>query len=318
MSEHAARVGVLLVNLGSPSEPTPKAVRAFLEEFLSDPRVVDLNPFLWRALRRLVILPRRSPKVARLYQSIWMKEGSPLIVYGKRQAALLADELGSGYHVALAMRYGEPSIARALVELCACRELVVLPLFPQYSRTTTGTIEAAVAEELAALRERPVVRGIAEFHVHPAYIGALAVRVGEALRAGPVDHYVFSFHGLPVRYVERGDPYRVQCEATAEALAVALDLPKERWSLVYQSRFGTEQWLQPYADQYVPQLAATHPRVLLVAPGFVSDCLETLEELGTRLAESFRQHGGAELRMVPCLNDHPAAIAMLAALVRGG
>lgn len=317
MSGPAAPLGVLLVNLGSPSEPTPKAVRAFLEEFLSDPRVVDLNPLVWRLLRRFVILPRRSPKVAKLYESIWTSEGSPLSVYSKRQAKLLADELGAGYRVALAMRYGSPSIASALHELIGCRELLVLPLFPQYSRTTTGTIEAAVADELSAYHERPKVRGIAEFHVHPAYIEALAVRVRDALRSGPVDHFVFSFHGLPVRYVERGDPYRMQCEATAEALAVALELPKERWSLVYQSRFGREPWLQPYADQYVPLLADTNPRVLVVAPGFFSDCLETLEELGKRLAESFREHGGKELRLAPCLNDHPTAIALLAALARG-
>jgi ferrochelatase len=317
MPESNGVTGVLLVNLGSPAEPTTKAVRAFLDEFLSDRRVVDLNPLLWRALRRLVILPRRSPKVAKLYQSIWMKEGSPLVVYSRRQAALLQAELGAGYRVALAMRYGEPSIAHALAQLSQTRDIVVVPLFPQYSRTTTGTIEAAVAEELTAFTAPPRVRGIADFHVHPAYIEALATRVRESLAAGPVDHFVFSFHGLPVRYVEAGDPYRMQCEATSEALAVALDLPKERWSLVYQSRFGTEKWLQPYADQFVPLLADTKPRVLLVAPGFMSDCLETLEELAKRLAESFVEHGGKELRMVPCLNDHPAAIQCLAELVRG-
>lgn len=318
MSAPHGPVGVLLVNLGSPSEPTPKAVRAFLDEFLSDTRVVDLNPLLWRALRRLVILPRRSPKVAKLYESIWTSEGSPLMVYSKRQAALLATTLGPSYRVVLAMRYGQPSIANGLAQLSGCREILVLPLFPQYSRTTTGTIEAAVSDELAAFHPRPTVRGIADFHVHPAYIDALVERVEEALEAGPVDHYVFTFHGLPVRYVEKGDPYRTQCEATAEALAVALELPKERWSLVYQSRFGREPWLQPYADKFVPLLADTKPRILVVAPGFVSDCLETLEELGKRLAESFRAAGGKELRMVPCLNDHPAAIEMLAALVRGG
>ncbi|MCE9594151.1 MAG: ferrochelatase [Planctomycetes bacterium] len=317
MSQSAGAVGVLLVNLGSPSAPTPTAVRGFLDEFLSDTRVVDMNPLLWRALRRLVILPRRTPKVAKLYESIWMSEGSPLVVYSRRQATLLAAELGASHRVALAMRYGAPSIVGALAELTNCRELVVVPLFPQYSRTTTGTIEAAVSDELSALAQRPKVRGVADFHVHPAYIAALATRVEESLRDGPVDHFVFTFHGLPQRYVEMGDPYRTQCEATAVALATKLGLAKERWTLVYQSRFGRERWLQPYADEFVPALAATKKRVLVIAPGFVSDCLETLEELGQRLAESFVEAGGQELRVVPCLNDHPSAIKMLAALVRG-
>ncbi len=309
-------IGVLLVNLGSPSAPTSAAVKRFLDEFLSDPMVVDANPILWRFLRRLVILPRRSPRVAKLYASIWMPGGSPLMVYSHAQRDLLAAQLGRDYSVVIAMRYGEPSIASGMRQLEHCRELVVVPMFPQYSRSTTGSIEARVSREVGASRARPNVRGVPHFFDHPLYIASLAARVRESLARGEVDHFVFSFHGLPVRYIEAGDPYRDQCVATASALARELELPSDRWSLVYQSRFGPEKWLEPAADVFVPKLAAAKKRVLVVAPGFMCDCLETIEELGARLRESFLHAGGSELRLVPCINDHPSVVPLLEALVR--
>jgi len=310
--------GVLLVNLGSPSEPTPAAVRAFLAEFLGDPLVVDLNRLVWWAIRSLIVLPLRSGRVARAYQGIWMEDGSPLMVYGSRLAAALARELGPAWRVALGMRYGRPSIRGALAELRdgGCENVLLVPLFPQYSRTTTGTVEKAASEALRALQGAPRLDILTSYPDHPAYIGALTQTLREALAQGPVDHVVLSLHGLPVRYVREGDPYQGHCEATARALAAALDLDPETWSLVYQSRFGREEWLGPAADVLVPALAKRAPRVLIAMPGFAADCLETLEEIGERLRDAFLAAGGTELRVVPCLNDHPAWVRGLAEMVR--
>jgi ferrochelatase len=310
--------GVLLVNLGSPSEPTPRAVRAFLSEFLGDPLVVDLNPLLWWAIRNLIVLPFRSPKVARAYQSIWMEGGSPLLVYGRRRASARAGELGPGWRVALAMRYGAPSIADGLAELAAagCEDVLLVPLFPQYSHTTTGTIVKAAEQAVRSMPRAPRLQVLTSYEAHPAFVAAVAETLRESLSAGPVDHVVFSLHGLPVRYVRQGDPYQAHCEATVAALAAQLGLEPERWSLVYQSRFGREEWLGPAADVFVPALAPRAPRVLIAMPGFAADCLETLEEIGERLRDAFLEAGGKELRVAPCLNAHPAWIRGLAAIVR--
>jgi ferrochelatase len=306
------------VNLGSPAAPTPAAVRAFLAEFLGDPMVVDLNPLVWWAIRNLIVLPLRSAKVAKAYESIWMEEGSPLMVFGRRLAAALGSELGAGWRVALGMRYGEPSIRAGLEQLrtAGCEDVLLVPLFPQYSKTTTGTIEKAACDALGGLADAPRVDVLTDYPDHPAFVEALAETMRESLAQGPVDHVVLSLHGLPVRYVREGDPYQEHCERTARSLAAALDLEPDRWSLVYQSRFGREEWLGPAADEYVPALAKRAPRVLIAMPGFAADCLETLEEIGERLAESFQEAGGTELRVVPCLNDHPAWVRGLARMVR--
>ena len=317
MAERPA--GVLLVNLGSPDAPTPQAVRRFLREFLSDRRVVDRSPLLWQPLLRGVILPRRAPRSAELYRRVWTPDGSPLLVHGRRLAAALQAALGGSAVVVLAMRYGEPSLRAGLERLEAERvgRLLVLPLFPQHAEATVGSVRAAVASlRRRAGPELPPPEFAAPRCDDALYIAAVAARVRESLRAGPVDHHAFSFHGLPQRQVDRGDPYRGQCEATARALAAELGLPPERWTLVYQSRFGPEPWLQPYADVAVPALAPRAPRVLVTCPGFAADCLETLDEIGTLLAERFRAAGGTELRLTPCLNDHPAWVAALLALVR--
>jgi ferrochelatase len=216
------------------------------------------------------------------------------------------------------MRYGAPSLRGGLEELrdAGCREVLLVPLFPQYSKTTTGTIEKAAAEALREVRDAPRVDVLTDYPDHPAFIEALAQTLRESLAQGPVDHVVLSLHGLPVRYVREGDPYQEHCERTAKAAAAALGLEPERWSLVYQSRFGREEWLGPAADEYVPALAAKARRVLIAMPGFAADCLETLEEIGDRLAEAFHEAGGTELRVVPCLNDHPAWVEALATMVR--
>jgi ferrochelatase len=305
------------VNLGSPSAPTAPAVRAYLAEFLGDSDVVRLPRWLWWPLLHGVILPRRAPRSAALYRKVWTDQGSPLVAITRAQRDALADRLGPAVRVAWAMRYGEPSIASALDELAGagCRELDLVPLFPQWSGTTSGTVEKAVRAELARRAHAPELRVRAAFPAHGGYVAALAARVRETLGEAGADHVLFSFHGLPARYVAAGDPYQAQCEVTAQALARALELPRERWTLAYQSRFGRERWLEPHTLDVVPRLAARHARVAVVCPGFVADCLETLEEVRLQLGELFRQAGGREWLVVPCLNEHPAWIEALARLV---
>jgi len=293
-------------------------VRRYLAEFLSDPLVVEVNRLAWWLVLNAIVLPLRSRSSARLYQEVWTSEGSPLIAISRRQRELLARELGSGWKVALGMRYGRPSLRAALEELHAagCREIVLLGAFPQYSRSTSGSIELAACRTVASLRLEPRVVAAAPYFEHEGYIEALAERVREAAAGDRFDKHVFSFHGLPLRYVERGDPYREHCEATARALAARLGLGEGQWLLVYQSRFGREPWLQPYAAEALPAMAADHRRVLVTCPGFVADCLETLDEIGRLLREAFLAAGGEELRLVPCLNDHPLWIAAMADLAR--
>jgi len=310
----APRSAVLLVNLGSPRAPDAAAVGEFLEEFLSDRRVVDLNPWLWDLLRKRLILPRRSPRVAKAYASVWTPEGSPLIAAGFALRDQLRAALGGEARVELGMRYGQPSLASALESLArdGVQRVRLLPLFPQFSETTSGSILEA-AQSINARLARPMqLDPVRDYHADPGYIAALAASVRESVELAPVDHYVWSFHSLPVRYVERGDPYAQQSLATARLLARELQLGDEQWSLVWQSRFGPQRWLEPAADRFVPRLARTKPRVLVACPGFAADCLETLEEIGQRLRADFIAGGGAELRLLPCLNAHPRWIQALA------
>lgn len=307
----AALTGVLYVNLGSPAAPTPAAVRAFLDEFLGDPLVVDANPLLWWLVRKGLVLPLRAAKSAALYRRIWSAQGSPLLVNSRRFAHALAAELGPRFRVELAMRYGQPSIARALAALAqaGCRRVLLFTAFPQASRTTTGTVEREVRRALVRLPLELVC--VPAYFEQPGYVAALAAPLRTAAQGA---HVVFSFHGLPVRYVQAGDPYRAHCEATARALVAELGLAHGTWTLGYQSRFGREPWLGPDVAELVPALVARHPRVVLCAPSFTSDCLETLEELDLRLRESCS--GPGELVRVPCLNDSPDWVRAAAELVR--
>jgi ferrochelatase len=303
---------VLLVNLGTPAAPTPSAVRRYLGEFLSDRRVVQLPRLLWWPLLHGVILPLRSPRVARKYASIWLAEGSPLAVYTQALAVAMQRQLPD-VRVVHAMRYGEPKLSRVLADLRAqASRVLVLPLYPQYSTTTTASI-ADVMADCAGLQARM----LDDYHADAGWVSAVARSIREHWQAnGRGDHLLLSFHGLPQRVVDAGDPYARQCEASARAIAQALEVDDTQWTLSYQSRFGSERWLQPSTVDTLDALAArgVH-KVDAVCPGFAVDCLETLEEISIMLAERFAERGGT-LRYIPCLNASDRHADALATLVR--
>ena len=315
---HDSAPALVLVNLGTPAAPTAPAVRRYLAQFLHDYRVVQLTRWLWCPLLHFVILPLRSPKVARKYAQIWMEGGSPLAVH----TAALAGEVGQrlpGWQVRHAMRYGEPSVAAVLAELQAqgVRRVRVLPLYPQYSTTTTASVEDAVAAAVAGTGL--VVQRLRDYHVDPGWVAAIA----DSIRAhwqlhGRGERLLLSFHGIPRRLVDAGDPYARQCEASTAAIAAALGLAREDVLLTFQSRFGREAWLEPYTQPTLEALArAGVRRVDVACPGFAVDCLETLEEIAVENAVAFRTAGGEALRYIPCLNAAPAHADVLAALARG-
>ena len=290
----------------------------YLREFLSDPRVVRAPRLVWLPILNGIVIPRRRRRVAEDYARIWTEAGSPLLVHSRAAADALGSRLGRGFAVALGMRYGRPSLASALDELAAagCGRIVAVPLFPQWSDTTNGTLEAALRRELARRRDAPALEVAAPPCDDPAYVEALARRIEEARGATPVDLHVLSFHGLPESYVRRGDPYRDQCQRTADALARRLGLERGGWELAFQSRFGPRPWLRPYLDELLAERAGTHPRALVAMPGFAADCLETLVEVGVGLRRAFLEAGGEELVVVPALNDSAPWIEALEGHVR--
>lgn len=317
-----AEYGVLLVNLGTPASPTAKDIKPYLRQFLSDPRVVALPRWLWWPVLNGVILPLRSRRIAHNYQAIWMDDGSPLQVYSQRQSAklkVLLAEHGLPLLVELAMTYGEPSIPRAMAALReqGVNKIVVLPLYPQYSSTTTAAIFDAVANACRGYRQLPEFRWIYQYHRYPAYITALAQQVRRfQLEHGQPDQLIMSFHGIPQRYVTDGDPYARQCEQTAQALADALGLTAQQWQLCYQSRFGRDPWLQPYLDRTLATLPSQGVHSLqVICPGFSVDCLETLEEIALQDREVFLQAGGESYRYIPALNDAAEHISLMTELV---
>ena len=319
-----APIGVLLANLGSPEAPTPAAVRRYLAEFLSDSRVIEAPRWIWQPILHGVILRIRPRRSAAAYASVWLPEGSPLRVYSRRQAVALQADLDrhapDRYRVALAMRYGQPSIAEGLDVLrsAGCEQVLVLPLYPQYSATTTASVIDAASDWLRAQRVIPELQWVTQYAEVPGYIAALATRVNDHwTRNGRGERLIMSFHGLPQRYADLGDPYGAQCRATARALAAALDLPDDRWAMAFQSRFGPSRWLGPYTDEVLSQWAQAGIRsVDAVCPGFAADCLETLEEIAERYAAGFARQGGT-LHYIPPLNDAPEHIAFLAELIIG-
>ena len=319
----SAPFGILLVNLGSPDAPSRRAVRRYLKEFLSDRRVVDAPRWLWWLILNGVILNIRPGKVAKAYASVW-QDDSPLRAISRRQASALHAELqtqlGMDIPVALGMTYGNPSLKSGLLELrkAGVSRVLVLPLYPQFSAATTGSVFDRVADALASCRHLPELRMVKDYHDHPGYIAALADSVRTHWqRHGQAEKLVFSYHGLPQRFVELGDPYAVQCERTTRLLTAELGLSGPQWQHCYQSRFGREPWLQPYVDQWLEEQAKTGLKsVDLICPGFSADCLETLEEIAERGAHGFVEAGGERATYVPALNDNAAHIRFLAQLVR--
>ena len=313
MREDASPPALVLVNLGTPAAPTPSAVRRYLSQFLHDHRVVQLTRWLWCPLLHFVILPLRSPKVARKYAQIWMPGGSPLAVH----TAALAEAVGHrlpGWRVAHAMRYGQPSVQAVFDGLRAggVRKVRVLPLYPQYSTTTTASVADAVAAAANGLQ----VEVLHDYHVDAGWAAAVAASIRAHWDAeGRGERLLLSFHGIPRRLVDGGDPYAAQCEVSTRAIAQALGVPREDILLIFQSRFGRERWLEPYTQPTLEALAREGVRRVDVAcPGFAVDCLETLEEIAVENAVAFRGAGGEALRYIPCLNAEPAHADALAAL----
>lgn len=319
-SATGVQTAVLLVNLGTPTAPTAAAVRPYLAEFLSDPRVIELPRWKWWPILHGVILRFRPKRSAHAYARIWDAQGSPLRWHSEALARALQAELGDEVRVALAMRYGEPAVLQTIATLQrdGVRRLLVLPLYPQYSATSVGSVIDAVADAMKALRWPPALRLVNGYHDDAGHIDALAASIERWWAAnGRGDKLLISFHGIPQRYAKAGDPYPDQCRATAHLLAHRLQLKPEQWALSFQSRLGREPWLTPYTDATVRQLAAEGAKRLDVAcPGFAVDCLETLEEIGMQNRDFFLAAGGDALRYIPALNESPAQVASLAALVR--
>jgi ferrochelatase len=322
VAEHSQtpRVGVLIVNLGTPDAPTAPAIRRYLREFLSDPRVVEIPRLLWWPILHGFILPLRPRRLAHAYGSIWSAEGSPLLAISRAQCSGLQQRLGDEIPVALGMRYGNPSIDHALSDLTerGARQILVLPLYPQYSATTTATVFDAVFARMRQTRWVPELRLINTYHDDPAFITALADSVREHwARHGRGEHLLMSFHSIPQRYLELGDPYYCFCHKTARLLAQRLDLADGTWSVSFQSRVGRAKWLSPYTDETVVELARSGVAQLdVICPGFSADCLETLEEIALRYSEQFRAAGGAALRYIPALNASDAHLDALTALIQ--
>ncbi len=321
----SGRIGVLLVNLGTPDAHDTAAVRRYLAEFLSDRRVIELTPWLWQPILRGIILRTRPARVAEAYHKVWFNETneSPLRYYTRRQAELLGERFG--YHdgrllVGWAMRYGNPSIAEQIGALHkqGCERILIAPLYPQYSATATATVNDRVFETLKTMRWQPALRCLPPYYNHPAYIEAVAQTVEQHLAADEHRPEVIlaSFHGLPQEYFDKGDPYYCHCAKTTRLLRERLGLDEQQLRMTFQSRFGPKKWLQPYTAKTLKALAREGVRHLaVVMPGFAADCLETLEEMGMQNRDLFLGHGGNRYDVIPCLNDSEIGMHMLHTLV---
>lgn len=317
----STKLGILLVNLGTPDAPTPAAVKRYLSQFLKDRRVVDTPRWLWYPLLHGVILPKRAPRVAKLYQAVWTNDGSPLMVFSKAQQRALSARLPKDIPVELAMTYGSPSVSGAVDRLMAqaVTKLVVLPLFPQYSGSTTGAVWDALSEALAKRRNLPEIHFIRDYAEHPQYIAALAESIRESFAEhGQPELLVFSYHGIPQRYASEGDDYPKRCKATTEAVVSLLGLSAGQYKMTYQSRFGKEPWLLPYTDETLkslPEHGIKHIQV--ICPGFAVDCLETIEEIAVENKKLFLSAGGEAFIYIPALNATSAHINLLQQLATG-
>lgn len=317
------RIGVMVVNLGTPDSTDVPAIRRYLREFLGDPRVIEVPRVIWFFVLNLIILTFRPPKTARAYRKIWIEESDegPLRHFTRRLTEGLAARFGGGRVVVdHAMRYGTPSIPSVLARLKdqGCDRILVVPLYPQYSATTTATVVDKVGEALRGMRWQPTIRVVPPYYEDPAYIGALAASIeADIAEHGRPDMLIASFHGLPQEYFEKGDPYHCHCAKTARLLRERLGLDEGAFRMTFQSRFGPREWLQPYTDKTLEALPGEGVNsVAVVTPGFPADCVETLEEIAIEGRKSFEEAGGKAFRTVPCLNDSPVHVDMMETIVR--
>jgi protoporphyrin/coproporphyrin ferrochelatase len=307
------KIGILLINLGTPEAPTAAALRPYLKEFLSDPRVIEIPRLAWWPILNLIILNTRPKKSAEKYAQIWTQDGSPLFVHTKNQAKLLKGYLGERTRTPLvvdfAMRYGAPSVQSVLEKLKSqdCDRILVIPLYPQYAASSTGSALDAVFATLGKMRNLPALRVVKHYHDDPGYIAALAQSINDYwMQNGRPDKLVMSFHGVPRFSLDKGDPYHCECQKTGRLLAERLGLKPEQYTLTFQSRFGRAEWLKPYTQATLEELGRNHTqRVDVVCPGFVADCLETLEEIAMECRSAFLTSGGKEFHYIPCLNERP-------------
>lgn len=317
------KTGVLLVNLGTPDEPTAPALRRYLAEFLNDPRVVEAPRLLWNFILHGIILRVRPKKSAALYKTVWTEQGSPLLDISLKQRDklrnILKERFGDDVIAELGMRYGNPSVSSALLALKqqGVNRLVVLPMFPQYSGATSGSVFDAVADELKKWRWVPELHFISTWHCQESYIQSLTNSVkAQFEKTGKPDKLIFSFHGTPKSYLDKGDPYFYYCQMTAQAVANNLELKETVYKVCFQSRFGREEWLKPYTDETLEELPKQGVRnIAILCPGFVADCLETIEEIGEENREIFMAAGGESYHYIPCVNDDDVFIAAMAQLV---
>jgi len=318
MSSH--KTAIILSNLGTPANNTQSSVKAFLKQFLSDTRVVEIPRVIWWFILNLLILPFRSKTALEAYNEIWTSEGSPLMAISLRQQAALQQKLGDKVKVELMMRYGQPSFSSVINGLLAegYQRLIILPLYPQNSATTTATTFDHIADTLRRQRAVPDISFISDYHAHPAYIHALADSVREHWKQQQRQRFLLmSFHGLPQRNIDLGDPYYDQCMGTAHLLATILGLGSDQWIMSFQSRFGKQTWIQPYTSESLVAMADKGLKEIdVICPGFSADCLETLEEIQMQNREIFIQHGGEQYYYIACLNDRPDHINMMAELVQ--
>jgi len=309
-------IGVLLINLGTPDAPEEAAVRRYLAEFLSDRRVIEIHPLAWKPILHGIILRTRPRRSAEAYGQVWTNEGSPLAVIARRQAHALRDTVGPGVQVDYAMRYGRPGIAQSIERMVGqgCDRILAAPLYPQYCAATTATANDAVFAALAAMRRQPALRTLPPYYDDPLYIEALRANLARQLDALPFrpDKLLLSFHGMPQRTLDLGDPYHCHCRKTARLVGEALGREVE---VSFQSRFGRAKWLEPATDATLLAYARQGLSVAVAAPGFSADCLETLEELGIRGREAFMAHGGKQFALLECLNDSAEGMTMLSGLV---
>jgi ferrochelatase len=316
------RQGILLCNLGTPDAPRPAELRRYLKEFLSDPRVVEIPRLLWWMILNLIILRIRPRRSAKLYQSVWTEAGSPLMLYSQGQVKAVKERLAEKYGdipVVLGMRYGNPSMASAIKELTDqnVRDIIVLPLYPQYAGATTGSTFDAIAKTFAQLRWVPELQFINGYHKSEGYLEAICSSIRRHIEQhGQPDRLVFSYHGTPERYLKNGDPYHCFCHQTTRLVKEKMGLDETQVMTTFQSRFGREPWLQPYTDKTLEQLPENGIKhVAVICPGFSSDCLETIEEINMEGRESFIESGGEQFHYIPCLNDEPAHIDALVSIL---